>query len=660
MKGFGSNKNKKFNNYKNLNNEQIINIAIKYHSQGNLGLAKKFYKHCIENNIIDQKVFCNYAFILREAGQLKDAEIILRKFISINPSSIIVHNNLSGILRELGKINEAENILKKSLKIDPNNYKSQYNLGCLLIDQKKYKEAELVLRKSIALNLSNSDAYLNLGIAMRNLGSLKESIDLIEKAIELKPSNALCFLNLGIAYRELKNYKLAIEFYYKALNLNKDLLSIKYELINCKGEICDWNSLGELDAFRINAGLSGESVNPMAFFLYEDNPLSTLKRSKNFFNQNHKRQELKIISKKNPKIRIGYFSADFHGNHALMNSFPSIISSHDDMRFEIYIYSFTSKEDKYTEIYKKFATFFKDIKDLNEEETIKLVRNDNLDIAIDLMGYTKKSRTYIFSNRVAPIQINFLGYPGTMGSEAYEYILSDEIIIPKEFERFYSEKVLRLPYFFPPNYRASEKISLKDVTREEFDLPKNAFVFTCFNLNKKITHKEFDIWMKLLNEIEDSVLWLQKSNDFSEENLIKEAEKRNINPKRIIFAKKLKSIKRHLARYSLGDLGLDTFCYNGHTTTSDALCIGLPVLTKIGRSFSARVSASILNSIGLDELIVTNEKEYKEKALYFAKNRSELKKIEILLKSLKKDSYLFNRKEYTKNLEEIYSELTSH
>ena len=657
MKGFGSEKNKKFNSFKKLNKEQVVNLAIKFHSQGNLQQAKKYYKYCIENNINDQRVFCNYGVILRDEGKLKDAEFILRKFISINPSSIVALNNLSGILRELDKFSEAENVLKKSLRIAPNNYKSQYNLGCLLIDLKKYKDAELFLRKSISNDLSNSDAYLNLGITMRNLGELQEAIDLIEKAIVLKPNNALGFLNLGIVYRELKNYNLAIEFFYKALNLNRELSSIKYELINCKGEICDWNNLAELEPFKINHGLSGDSVNPMIFFLYEDNPLNTLERSKNFFNQNHKRKELKIVSPKNKKKRIGYFSADFHGNHALTSSFPSIISSHDATKFEIYIYSFTSNKDKYTQIYKNFATVFKDIINLTEEETIKLVRKDNLDIAVDLMGYTKKSRTYIFSNRVAPIQINYLGYPGTMGSESYDYILSDEIIIPKEFEKFYTEKVLRLPYFFPPNYRAIEKQSFKSVSREEFNLPNNAFVFTCFNLNKKITQKEFDIWMQLLNEIEDSVLWLQKSNDFSEVNLIKEAEKRNINPKRIIFAKKLKSITSHLARYSLGDLGLDTFCYNGHTTTSDALCLGLPVLTKIGRSFSSRVSASILNSIGLNELIVNTEKDYKEKALYFAKNRLELKKIKNTLNTLKNNSSLSNKKDYTKYLEEIYTGL---
>ena len=165
--------------------------------------------------------------------------------------------------------------------------------------------------------------------------------------------------------------------------------------------------------------------------------------------------------------------------------------------------------------------------------------------------------------------------------------------------------------------------------------------------------------MRLLNKVEDSVLWLQESNNFSNVNLKKEAEKRNVNSERIIFARKLKSLPIHLARYSLGDLGLDTFCYNGHTTTSDALCLGLPVLTKIGKSFSARVSASILNSIGLDELVATNEKEYEERALYYARNRVELKNVKNLLNSLKKNSSLSNPKEYTNDLEKTYSELLS-
>ena len=658
MEGFGS-RNKKSKNLKIISKEQYINKAIKLHSQGNIELASKYYQYCIDNDINDQRVFCNLSIILRDSGKLKDAEIILRKLISIDPFNINAYNNLSGILRELGKRSDAEVFLRKSLDIDPNNFNSLYNLGCLLIDQKKYKDAVLIFEKSISINLSNSNAYLNLGIAKRNLGELKEASRIIKKAIEIKPNNALGFLNLGIVYKKLKEYKLAIDFYSKALTLNKEFLAIKYELFLCKGEICDWNDFKDLHTSIINAGLSGDSVNPMAFFLYEDNPLRTLQRSKNFFYQNHKRRQLKINFAKKQKIRIGYFSADFHCNHALMNSFPSVVLNHDLTKFEIYIYSFTFEKDRCTEIYKNSSSVFRDIINLNEVEALRVIRDDNLDIAVDLMGYTKKSRTYIFSNRVAPIQINYLGYPGTMGSKTYDYILSDEIIIPKKFEKFYTEKILRLSHFFPPNFRANEEISLEHVCREQFELPNNAFVFTCFNHNRKITQKEFDIWMRLLNQIEDSVLWLQKSNDFSDINLKKEAEKRNVKPERIIFARKLKSPKIHLARYSLGDLGLDTFCYNGHTTTSDALSLGLPVLTKIGKNFSARVSASILNSIGMNELVTNNEKEYEEKALYYARNRVELKKIKNFLNSIKKDSSLSNSKEYTIDLEKTYSELVS-
>ena len=658
MKGFGSG-NKKSRNLKNLSKGIILNKAIKLHYEGKLELASKYYRYCIDNDIHDERVFCNFAIILKDSGNLRDAEIILRKLISIDPSSVVAYSNLSGILRELGKLADAESFLRKSLEIDPDNSNTLYNLGCLLIDLKKYNDAVLIFEKSISLNLANSDAYLNLGIAKRNIGHLKEARNIIKKAIEIKPNNALGFLNLGIVYKNLKEFRLAIDCYHKALSLNKELSAIKYELFSCKGEVCDWNNFQNLHTSIINAGLSGASVNPMTFFLYEDNPLRTFERSKNFYNQNHKRKELKINFSKKQKIRIGYFSADFHCNHPLMNSFPSLISCHDSEKFEIYIYSFTSKKDKCTDVYKNSSSFFKDIIDLSEEEAINLIRKDNLDIAIDLMGYTKKSRVYLFSNRIAPIQINYLGYPATMGSNVHDYILSDEIIIPKKLEMFYTEKVLRLSYFFPPNFRANEKISLNQVTREKFDLPNNAFVFTCFNNNKKITQKEFDIWMRILNEIEDSVLWLQKSNEFSNINLKKEAEKRNINPERIIFAGKLKSLNTHLARYSLGDLGLDTFCYNGHTTTSDALCMGLPVLTKIGKSFSARVSASILSSIGLNEFVTRNEKEYEEKALYFARNRVELKKFKNLLNTIKKDSPLSNSKEYTANIEQIFSELVT-
>ena len=195
-----------------------------------------------------------------------------------------------------------------------------------MIDLKNYKEAELFFRKSISLNPANNEAYLNLGIVMRNLGQLDEALVYISKALKIKPNNALGFLNKGIVYRELEDYKLALECFYKANKIESVNPSIKYEILTCKGLICDWNNITDIDNWVKNLGLSGESVNPLDFFLYDDNPLNHLKRSKNFFNQHHKRKEVKIGSRKNCKIRIGYFSADFKVNHPLMNLFPSIIT----------------------------------------------------------------------------------------------------------------------------------------------------------------------------------------------------------------------------------------------------------------------------------------------------------------------------------------------
>jgi len=261
----------------------------------------------------------------------------------------------------------------------------------------------------------------------------------------------------------------------------------------------------------------------------------------------------------------------------------------------------------------------------------------------------------IFSYRVAPIQINYMGYIGTIGSDTINYIIADNIIIPREYEKFYSEKIIRMPNCFICIDHKKE-ITKESISRKDFNLPEQGFIFTCFNNNYKITKKEFNIWMKLLSKIEGSVLWLYKSNQWSMNNLYKEARKREVDPDRLIFAERL-TLKNHLARCSLGDLALDTFNCNGGTTTSDALWAGLPVLTKIGQSFAARASASLLTSIGLSELITYSESEYEEKAMYIARNPEEIIRLKSKLIKGKETSPLFNSELFTKDLESIYLDL---
>ena len=341
-----------------------------------------------------------------------------------------------------------------------------------------------------------------------------------------------------------------------------------------------------------------------------------------------------------------------------MQLIAPVLDLHDKSTFKIYLYSFVPKEDEYTQRARNSGCIFRDISKLNNIEAVALARDDQIDIAVDLMGHSKYNRFYIFSYRVAPIQINYLGYPASVGSDIIDYIIADKIVIPNRDEEFYTEKVIRMPNCYLCNDEKI-KINKKIFTRKDFNLPEKGFVFTCFNHMKKITPNEFNIWMRLLKKVKGSVFWLKGSNELSINNLRIEAEKRNIDPNRLIFAKRI-PFYSHLARHTLGDLALDTFNYNGHKTTLDALCAGLPILTKSGENFVARVSSSLLTSIGMPELITYDENQYEETALRLASNHNELFQLRSKLEKLKNKSSLFNSKLYTQDLENIYLNLVKN
>ena len=656
MKGFGeNNNNQKKKNKKSVNSsiEEIVDYAINLQLKGKIEEAIKCYKYCIDKGINDPRVLCNYGLILLNLGDLENAQLMMEKSIKISPNDTLSYNNLSGILQELGKYNEAEVILNKSLEIDQKNSITYSNLGTVLIYQGKLDKAELILKKSLTINPKECNSYLSLGIVMRLLGKTEEAIEYTYKAIDIQPNNDAAYCNLGDLFRVTREYKKAIKVFEKSLNLNQNNLSAKFGLFVCKGYICDWNDYTVMNNWLNNLGIIGKPLNPYPFLLYDDNPINHFKRSKKFAKKYFNKKNIVDFQKnKEGKIRIGYFSSDFK-DHPVTQMITPLLESHNKEIFEIFLYSFTPKEDSFTNKLKSLGCTFKNIRDFDEPEAIKLVRSDNLNIAIDLMGYTGDNRFYLFRNRIAPSQINYLGFPGTMGSKSYDYIIGDKLIIPKKDEKFYSEKVLRLNHFFPPNKSVRDLSQEVTFEKRDFKIPQNAFIFTCFNENKKITPKEFDIWMNLLHRIEDGILWLRKSINLSEINLKKEAEKRNIDPRRIIFAERLEKKEQHLARYTISDLGLDTFNYNGHTTTSDALCMGLPVLTKTGNGFASRVAASILNSLNLNELITTTEKEYEEKALYLAQNRDELLRLKRQLKTIN-DENLLKSENYVKEIENLY------
>jgi len=631
-----------------------FNLGAVLNDLGQQQEAEISIRKAIELNPDYPQAYLNLGAVLNDLGQQQEAVISIRKAIELKPDFAEAHSNLGIILRDLGKSKEAELSTRKAIKITPDLAAAHSNLGNILNDHGKLKEAEISYLKAIKLKPDFANAYYNLGNIFNDLDKLKKAEISYLKAIELNPdfSNAHC--NLGNILKELGKYHDAISHYNKAIKLNTKSSYAKLGLIESKGLICDWRNQNLENNWLEKLGIEGSCVNPIGLFCLEDNPLNQLKRAKKFYQETYVKESKPLSNFNNKKIHVGYFSADFRA-HPMMYLMGSLFKLHDKSKFQIYLYSFVRKEDNYTKLARESGCIFRDIKELNDIEAVELARSDQLDIAVDRMGYVKGNRMNIFSYRVAPVQIHYMAYCGTLGSDNIDYLIADKVIIPKGYEKFYNEKIIRMPSCYQCNDNTKE-ICKEPISRKEFNLPEKGFVFTCFSANKKITSREFDIWMRLLKKVKGSVLWLYKSNQYSQNNLIYEAEKRNVDPKRLIFANPL-PLAKHLARHSLGDLGLDTFNYNGHTTTSDALWAGLPVLTKIGESFAARVSASILTSLGIPELITSDEIEYEEKALFIARNPDELKRIKTKLASLREISPLYNSELWTKNLEYKFEEL---
>jgi predicted O-linked N-acetylglucosamine transferase (SPINDLY family) len=355
------------------------------------------------------------------------------------------------------------------------------------------------------------------------------------------------------------------------------------------------------------------------------------------------------------KIRIGYFSADFH-EHATMYLMAQLFEMHDKSKFELIAFSFgPDRQDSMRE--RAVAAFnqFYDVRDKTDQEIAQFSRDLGVDIAVDLKGFTLDSRTGIFSYRAAPIQISYLGYPGTMGAEFIDYIIADHIIIPQHLQDKYSEKVLYLPDCYQVNDQTREIADTK-YSRESLGLPSTSFIYCSFNANYKITPTVFDAWMRILKSVDESILWLFEDNAKSALNLKNEAEKRGVNPDRIYFAKRV-PLSEHLARQKVADLFLDTWPCNAHTTTSDALWAGLPVLTFPGESFASRVAASLVNAVGLTELIAGSEKQYEELAIELAKDSEKLNHYKKTLLLNLDSSPLFDTNKFTINLENLYIQL---
>lgn len=636
----------------------IVALANLYQSSQKSDKAAELFEAAIEKQPDNVALLLELARLRQNIGQLNAAKSAYEQALKVDPNHIDLLNNYGMFLSSTRDYERSQSISQRVLKIDPNNVAAFFNIGNIHLNKREFNEARRVFQKLIKFDSENTLAIINNALIDQKLGNYEEAEKGYIKALRIDPDNIPANFNIATVYQLSGKIIEAIKFYGKALSHQPYNTSIESSILHLKSQLCDWEDF--FDNQNRSQELIFQDLPPQPFDLisiYDDADIQK-KRAENWINRygapTRSKPKFKTSREKN-KIRIAYISSDFR-EHPVMYLLVGVLKSHDRSDFEIYGYSLVKpkKTEEWPHIDDLFDSFTI-IENMTDDEVVEEIRSSNIDIAVDLTGHTQNGRPSIFNRRVAPVQINFLGYPGTFGNDAMDFIIADEFVIPESLECYYSENVIRIPGTYMPT-DDKRKVSDTVMTRKDHNLPDKGFVFCCFNNAYKLTPCEFDIWMQILHEVKDSVLWLRIDNAQARKNLREEAKVRNVDPKRLIFADRI-SIEDHLARYKFADLVLDTFAFNGHTTTCEALWSGAPVLTKVGESFAARVAGSLLNVMGLTELITFSNEEYKSMALEIARNESTAKTIRKKLNNKATRKKLFDTNEYTRKLEKVFFEV---
>tara|TARA_B100000035_G_scaffold209093_1_gene178793 strand:- start:54 stop:2009 length:1956 start_codon:yes stop_codon:yes gene_type:complete len=638
----------------------------------------------------------NIARQLHFSGRIEEAQKIYVKLLKIYKKNHTLYYLIGTTYLQLKKQDLAIKYFKLSLKYNSNFPDTFNNLGVALAENKEHKEALTNYNKAIELKQDYIDAYLNRGISLNKLKKYEEAIKDFDLVIDKEPENAKAFNNLGNVFKGLKKFDKAIYFYDKAIKINDnfleaisnkadvldsqkkfrqslielnkiykkepDFFGLIQKIISNKMSIFDWQNYDQMKEMIKHKLLNDEiTLDPLFIYYLFDDLSIQYNNSKNFINNEFKNTTKipHLRKKKNNKIKIGYFSGDFH-NHPVLHIMSNIFKEHDKSKFEIYAFSHgpEKKNNVWKETVINYFKKFYQTSDWSDEEIVKKANEDGIDIAVDLSGLTKYSRTSLFFNRVAPIQINYLGYPGTSGLNSMDYILADQKVIRKDETKYFAEKVCYFPKcYIPSSNDVTLKNSKKIFKRSEFDLPENETVFCAFHNPHKINPQIFNVWINILKRTGKSVLWIKSNNSDAKENLKKEAEKRKVDKNRIIFAEGIENINDHIQRLKLADIFLDTFPYNSHSTIYDYLRANLPMIIMEGNSFPSRVGSSIYSSLELSELVAKNYTEYEDIAVELSKKKEKLLGLKTKIKTLIKEHYLFNSKKFTLDLEEIYSKI---
>ncbi|QOZ36882.1 glycosyltransferase family 41 protein [Bradyrhizobium sp. CCBAU 53421] len=595
----------------------------------------------------------NRGAALRKLGRAEEALASLDRAIALKPNDAGAHNDRGNVLNDLERFDDA----LASYDRAPGIAGACYNRGNVLIKLDRLEEAIASYDKAIALQPDYAEAYNNRGTALFKLRHDEAALASIDKAIQHKGDDAAAHASRGRVLSVLARYDEALAAYNKAVALKPDQADIEGDRLHAKSHVCDWVGFdAECDQFIDSIRNRNAVASPFLLFGVASSAADQLLCATRWTAKNHPpsgTQRWRGERYHHDRIRIGYFSSDFC-NHATANLMAGMFECHDRSKFETVAISWSPNND--SEMRRRLeASFdrFVEVRDMNDDEVADLIRRFEIDILVDLKGFTGGSRTRVLGRRPAPIQVNYLGYPGTLGAPFIDYIIADRTVIPDHHREFYSERVVALPHSYQAN---DDKRVIADrvFTRGDVGLAPTGFVFCCFNNNYKITPDMFDRWMRILGRVPGSVLWLLEGNAHAAANLRKEAVARGVAAERLVFAPRM-SMPDHLARHRLAGLFLDNVPCNAHTTASDALWAGLPVLTILGDTFASRVAASLLHAIGLPELVSDSPEAYERMAIDLATDPDKLAALKARLAANRLAAPLFDTRRFTRHIETAYT-----
>ncbi len=598
----------------------------------------------------------NLLGVVRNAsGRAREALAPLEMATGLAPNNPGVLANLGMVLRALGRLSEALAAYDRVLALDPRYAPAHANRAAVLFDLNRLEDALAACDEALRLRPDHADTLYRRGLVQRSLRRPADALESFDKALTLRPGLTDALVARGDVYRQTGDATKALDDYRAALAQRPADPSLPSLILRQQLKLCDWTNYSvQRDA--LHRGVIEGTMLPSAFpsLSMLDRPDLQLSTARAWGTRLIGQAEAAIPAERHDgPIRLGYFSADFHAGHPTLLLMAELLERHDRSRFHVTGFHFNMPAG--TADADLLRSLFDDVVALDgvsDRDAAALARSHGIDIAIDVDGYTRGSRPRIFAQRAAPVQVSYLAYAGTLGVDHIDYLVADPTLIGPEQTEHYSEKIAWMPHSYQP--RDTRIIPAETPTRAAAGLPEQGFVFCCFNASYKITPDVFASWMAILTRVPGSVLWLLSAQPQVIANLRREAEAAGVAPERLIFAPHA-PLRRHLARLRLAGLVLDTLPYNAHTTASDALFVGVPLLTRPGETFASRVGASLLTTLGLPELIAGTTEDYVERAVTIGNDPTLAKALHDKLADQVATSPLFDMDRYTRDLEAAYT-----